>query len=142
MPIFLQNPFAKNNFQKFSMNLGWWNFRINISIYVIESIKIVCLMIVDVYEVFDLLILECLCASWIYACWMDYFWINHLLNVWNHDSYIKLALEMFRDHEMVSGLLKFQPDSKLVQRSRNQAASRLKSAQTREQAASRLPPSG
>ena len=32
---------AKNNFQKFGMNLGWWNFRTNISIYVIESIKIV-----------------------------------------------------------------------------------------------------
>ena len=43
---------------------------------------------------------------------------------------------MFRDHEMVSGLLKFQSDSKLVQRSRNQAASCL------NQAASRLPPSG
>ena len=24
--VFLQNQFTKNNFQKFGMNLGWWNF--------------------------------------------------------------------------------------------------------------------
>ena len=52
LPIFLQNLFTKNNFQKFGMNLGWWNFRINIFNHVIETIKIDWLVIVDVYEVF------------------------------------------------------------------------------------------
>ena len=78
-----------------------------------------------------------------------YVWINHVLNIYNYDSCIKMTFKMFRDHEMTLESIKLAGKRSFAQKGSKEAASHLPqagsrfgTAQTREQAASRLPPSG
>ena len=67
-----------------------------------------------------------------------YVWINHLLNVYNYDSCIEMAFEMFQDHKMTSGLIKISQKVKMVQRTKNRRLAAWELSQTREQAVSCL----
>ena len=115
-----------------------------------------CLWSVLAWEMSDMFvisIIKCYRISLFVIYMHDEYVLNlsfyDLLNVNYIESCIKIAFEMFQDHKMVLESFKIRQKANYVQKGREQAptrlpqaASRLGTAQTWEQAASRLPPSG